>query len=59
MGYAVISAKGNKLRLLVCDATITPTGQAYPLRLQLLYEDLSVIIERYHPQEAAVEKLFF
>ncbi len=59
MGYAVLSAVGNELRLLVCDVTITPTGQAYPLRLQLLYEELSVIIARYHPQEAAVEKLFF
>ncbi len=59
MGYAVVTTVGNKLRLLVCDATITPTGQDYPLRLQLLYEELSVVIARYHPQEAAVEKLFF
>ena len=59
MGYAVVSAVGNELHLLVCDATITPTGQAYPLRLQLIYEELSVIIARYRPQEAAIEKLFF
>jgi crossover junction endodeoxyribonuclease RuvC len=59
MGYAVVAAAGNELHLLVCDATITPTGQDYPLRLQLLYEELSVVIARYHPQEAAVEKLFF
>ena len=59
MGYAVVAAAGNELRLLVCDATITPTGQAYPLRLQLIYEELSVIIARYRPQEAAIEKLFF
>jgi len=59
MGYAVVSAAGNDLRLLVCDAIITPTGQAYPLRLQLIYEELCVIIDRYHPQEAAIEKLFF
>jgi crossover junction endodeoxyribonuclease RuvC len=59
MGYAVVSAVGNELRLIVCDATITPTGQAFPLRLQLIYEELSVIIARYHPQEAAIEKLFF
>ena len=38
---------------------MTPTGEAYPLRLQLIYEELSVIIDRYHPQEAAIEKLFF
>ena len=59
MGYAVVAAAGNELHLLVCDATITPTGQTYPKRLQLIYEELSVIITRYHPQEAAVEKLFF
>jgi crossover junction endodeoxyribonuclease RuvC len=59
MGYAVVAAAGNDLRLIVCDATITSTGQAYPLRLQLIYEELSVIIDRYHPQEAAIEKLFF
>ena len=59
MGYAVVAAAGNELHLLVCDATMTPTGHAYPLRLQLIYEELSVIIARYHPQEAAVEKLFF
>ena len=59
MGYAVVAASGNELHLLVCDATITPTGEAYPQRLQLIYEELSVIITRYHPQEAAIEKLFF
>jgi len=45
--------------LIVCDAIMTPTGQAFPLRLQLIYEELSVIIDRYRPQEAAIEKLFF
>jgi crossover junction endodeoxyribonuclease RuvC len=59
MGYAVVAAVGNDLRLIVCDAIMTPTGQAYPLRLQLIYEELSVIIARYCPQEAAIEKLFF
>ncbi len=58
MGYAVVSTAGNKLHLLVCDAIMTPTGQTYPLRLQSIYEELSVVIARFHPQEAAVEKLF-
>ena len=59
MGYAVVAAAGNVLRLKICDATMTPTGQAYPLRLQVIYEELSVIIDLYRPQEAAIEKLFF
>jgi len=59
MSYAIVAAAGNDLRLLVCAAIMTPTGQAYPLRLQMIYEELSVIIDRYRPQEAAIEKLFF
>src|SRR5260370_13992951 len=59
MGYAVVAAGGNDLRLVVCDAIMTPSGQAYPLRMQLIFEVLSVIIARYCPHEAAIEALFF
>ncbi len=41
MGYAVVATAGNDLRLIVCDAIMTPTGQEYSLRLQLIYEELS------------------
>jgi crossover junction endodeoxyribonuclease RuvC len=59
MGYAVIVAQGVDLRLLVCDVVSTPTKMTYPLRLQRLYEELCTIVSQYHPQEAAMEKLFF
>lgn len=59
MGYAVITAQGVDLRLLVCDVVSTPTKMAYPLRLQRLYEELCAIVGRYQPREAAMEKLFF
>jgi len=59
MGYAVIAAVGDNLRLIVCDAIMTPKGLAYPQRLLQIYEQLSTIIDRYCPQEAAIEKLFF
>ena len=59
MGYAVLLAQGMDLRLLVCDAIITPSGLGYPQRLQLIYEQLGEIITRYQPAEAAIEELFF
>jgi len=59
MGYAVVAAAGSDLRLLVCDAIMTPMGLAYPHRLQQIYEQLSMIVTQYRPQEAAIEKLFF
>src|SRR5260370_1878750 len=59
MGYAVIAAVGDNLRLIACDTIMTSVGLAYPQRLQQIYEQLSAIIARYRPQEAAIEKLFF
>lgn len=59
MGYAVVAAAGNDLRLVVCDALMTSAAVAYNQRLQQIYEQLSEIIARYRPQEAATEKLFF
>lgn len=59
MGYAVIAAQSTDLRLLVCGVVSTPARMAYPARLQRLYEELCIIVSRYHPREAAMEKLFF
>src|SRR5260370_10059619 len=59
LGYAVITAKGNDLGLLVCDAVLTPKTLAYPQRLQQIYERLGTIIAQYLPAEAAIEELFF
>jgi crossover junction endodeoxyribonuclease RuvC len=59
MGYAVVAAAGNDLRLIACDVIMPPTGLAYPQRLQQIYEQPGEIIARYHPQEAAIEELFF
>ena len=59
IGYAVVAAAGNDLRLIVCNAIMTPMGLAYPQRLQQIYEQLGVIITQYRPREAAIEKLFF
>jgi crossover junction endodeoxyribonuclease RuvC len=59
LGYAVITAKGNDLGLLVCDAVMTPKTLAYPQRLQQIYEQLGTIITEYKPAEAAIEELFF
>jgi len=59
VGYAVVAAQGNDLRLLVCDAIITSTALSYPQRLQQIYEQLDAIIAQYQPTEAAIEELFF
>jgi crossover junction endodeoxyribonuclease RuvC len=59
LGYAVMAAHSNTLRLLACGAITTPAGLVLPLRLQQIYQQLSALVNEYRPQEAAMEELFF
>ncbi len=38
---------------------LTPKDASAPARLEMLYNDLSDLLREYHPDTAAVEKLFF
>jgi len=38
---------------------LTPRDASAPLRLEMLYNELSDLLKEYHPDTAAVEKLFF
>jgi crossover junction endodeoxyribonuclease RuvC len=38
---------------------LTPKDASAPVRLEMLYNDLSELLKEYHPDTAAVEKLFF
>jgi crossover junction endodeoxyribonuclease RuvC len=38
---------------------LTPKVASAPVRLEMLYNDLSSLLKEYHPDTAAVEKLFF
>ena len=38
---------------------LTPKAASAPARLEMLYNDLSALLNEYHPDTAAVEKLFF
>src|SRR5260221_9893511 len=59
LGYAVVVAHGNELRLLACGVITTPAGLVLPQRLQQIYEQLGALVNEYGPQEAAMEELFF
>jgi crossover junction endodeoxyribonuclease RuvC len=59
LGYAVVAAQGNKLRMLTCGVITTPASLVLALRLQQIYERLCTLVDEYHPQESAMEELFF
>lgn len=59
VGWAVLSQDKGKESLLSCDCMFTSKEDSVAQRLQAIYEQLLAIIERYHPQKAVIEKLFF
>ena len=59
VGYAVVEARGDALRLIACDVIRTPAGIPLAQRLQHIYQQLAELLTSYHPHEAAMEELFF
>jgi crossover junction endodeoxyribonuclease RuvC len=58
-GYGLVREDDDGLALLGCGAITTPAGQPLAARLQTIYRRLAELIHEYHPDEAAVEELFF
>lgn len=56
-GYGLINAVGNKLEYVACGCIRTETD-SLPTRLKTIFEGVCEIIERYSPQQAAIEEVF-
>ncbi|MDY2960265.1 MAG: crossover junction endodeoxyribonuclease RuvC [Hornefia sp.] len=59
MGWSVLDMRGNKFQIVDYGAITTDSGTDISVRLQHLYSELIAIIEKYKPEEAAIEELFF
>lgn len=59
MGYGVLDYTGNKFEVVNYGSVETNAGEEMPGRLAKLYDGLNGVIEKYHPQEASIEELFF
>ena len=59
MGWGVLDMVGNHFSVVDYGSITTDAGTEMPVRLQHLYSELSAIIARYQPEEAAIEELFF
>ncbi len=59
VGWAVIESAGGRVRPLAFGAIRTPAHTTIESRLSIIKKDLTTIIQKYHPQEMAVEELFF
>ena len=58
VGYGIIDTDDG-LRAVDYGVINTPKEEAMPARLAIIFESLKAIIEKYKPDEIAIEELFF
>ena len=59
VGYGVVEYVGNNFKVIDYGAITTPAKMEFPKRLKSVYDDLTMILEKYNPDVVAVEELFF
>ena len=59
VGFGLIRAERQKNTLLQYGVITTPAGIPLSNRLLQLSRDMEQLIEQFHPDEMAVEELFF
>jgi crossover junction endodeoxyribonuclease RuvC len=58
-GWGIVEGDGNDLAMIAGGVIITPAGMPLPQRLQIIYRELTALVEEWQPETAALEELFF
>jgi crossover junction endodeoxyribonuclease RuvC len=58
-GYGVIEKNGAGIQFVTCGVVISSPKRPFPERLQELHDGLCQVIEKFQPQYASVEDIFF
>ena len=59
VGIGVIEYNGNRFRPLEYGAITTPAGMPTVDRLKKIYDEITLLIDKYKPDAVAIEELFF
>ncbi len=59
VGWGVVDYRASHFEVLGYGSVRTPAGASTEQRLSEIYDGLSEIIEKYKPEQMAVEELFF
>ena len=59
VGYGIIEYKNARFTTLAHGSIQTPAHTDVEARLEMIYNQLDDLIKMYHPNEMAIEELFF
>jgi len=57
-GYGILTIDRN-IKVIECGCIRTSADKEMPERLKIIYQQVSDLIEQYHPDEVAVEQIYF
>ena len=58
-GFGLIDAQRSQYRLLNCGAITTPPNTEFSWRLEVIYNDMTQLLQVTQPDAVAIEELFF
>lgn len=58
-GYGVVARTHGQTRFLACGTVRNDSARPMPLRLRHIHEELTAVIERFAPNEFAIESAFY
>ena len=60
LGWAIIEKfQSHNLRLIACGLIETPAKTKLDIRLEVIFDQLSKVIDKFKPDQLAIEELFF
>ena len=59
IGFGLIAADRSSVQMLRYGAITTPAGMDFPQRLQLIYDDMTELLNLLKPDAVSIEELFF
>ena len=59
IGYGMVECKYAKFAPVRFGAITTPAGMEFPARLEMIWQDMTILLDRCKPDVLAIEKLFF
>lgn len=59
VGFGVVEYKNSRFRLIEYGAITTDAGTPFNRRLEIIYDGLLELIEKYKPEAMSVEKVFY
>lgn len=59
IGYGVLDFDKNKTTVVDYGVIETPKNEGFPVRLVMIEEGIRALLDKYQPDEVAIEELFF